>query len=164
MRTGTASPVSRDSSADRPVCLKQPRVGWHPVAFGQHDQIAAHHLSPGDPQPFSAPDHQGARAGQIAQRLQHTFGPRLLHHGDADRQAGKGQQDQRLFEVAKQKIDDAPRDQQRQHRLSQDLEHDPQGGSATCARQFVEAIGGKPRLGLGLGQTLDATGLRSSLL
>ena len=135
-------------------CLHKHSVGGHPVAFGQHDQVAACHLALGDPQPIAAPDHQRARTGQVTQRLQHPFGPRLLHHGDTHRQAGEGQQNQRLFQAAKQQIDHTPCDQQRQHRFAQDLQHDPKGCATTRTRQFVVALGSKPGLGLGLGEAL----------
>ena len=116
------------------LCDEQARIGRHPVTFGQHDEIATHHFPSRDPLPLSTPDHQGARACQIAQRLEHAFRSRLLHDGDPNRQAGKGQEDERLFQVAEQKIDDAAHDQQRQHRLSQDLKHDPDRGPAPSSR------------------------------
>jgi hypothetical protein len=46
--TGTASPVSRDSSTCSPAARDQHRVGRHPVALGEHHQIVADHLTPGD--------------------------------------------------------------------------------------------------------------------
>ena len=78
----------------RQVCrLQKPCVCRHPVALGQHDHIAAHHIRARDAQPLAPAQHQRARAGQIAQRIEHPFGSRLLHCRDADRHARKGQQD-----------------------------------------------------------------------
>jgi len=44
------------------LALHKPRVGGNPVAFMQHQQVAAHHVAPGDPLLLAVAQHQRARA------------------------------------------------------------------------------------------------------
>lgn len=57
-------------------------VGGNPIAFSEHDEITTGDVAPGDTPALAAADHQGPRAGQVAQRLEHTLGAGLLDHGD----------------------------------------------------------------------------------
>ena len=93
---------------------------------------------------------QRARAGQIAQRLQHTLGARLLHDGDHDRHRGEGEQDERLLQIAEHQVDDAADEQQRQHRLAQHLDRYSKRCAPIGLREFVVTLGVQPRLSIRL--------------
>jgi hypothetical protein len=125
--------------------MPQDGIGGYAVAFGENDRIAAHHLAAGDTPPLAVADHQGARARQVAQGFQHALGAGLLHDGDADRQHGENEQNDRLLDVTERQIDQAAAEQQCEHRLAQHLERDPQRRAAVRTRQFVGPLGGEPR-------------------
>ena len=65
-----------------------------------------------------------------------------------DGERREGEQDERLLQVAERQIDDAAAEQQRQHRLAQDLEHDAQRRAPIGPRQLVVPLGreSRPRL------------------
>ena len=142
---GMARPLAhrhRFARQQRFICLqvaaaKQDRVGGDAVALGQHDQIAAHHLAPGDAPLHAIANDQRAWAGQVAQRLQHALGARLLNHRDHHRHGREAQQDQRLMQAAEQQVDGAAAEQQRQHRFAHHLEGDARQRAAVGARQLV---------------------------
>ena len=77
-------------------------------------------------------DPRGARAGEIAQAFEHPLGAGFLNDGDQDRAARKNSEDDRFLEIAENKIDSGRAQQQREHRLAQDLEHDADKGSAVA--------------------------------
>ncbi len=124
----------------QPVACHQPAIGRNTVSFVQHHKIAPHHLAGGDPLALAIANHQRARAGQVAQGFQCAFGARLLHHGDDDREAGKGHQDQRFVNVAQGQVNSARHQQQHQHRFAQHIHHNGKGASFAAVRQFVEAL------------------------
>ena len=132
--------------------LDDQSIGRHPVTFGQDDQIAQDHFTPGNAQTLPVADDQRAWAGQIAQGIQNLLGPRLLNHGDTDGQAGEDQQNDRLFQIAQHQIDQATAQQQRQHRLFQNLKHDADPSPALGLGQFIGAIRSQPAGGFSLGQ------------
>ena len=88
--------------------LQQDGVGRYPVSFGNNDEVATHDVPAGDSLALAVANHQGARAGEVAQRIQNPLSARLLHHGDHDRHGGEGDQDDSFFQVTKRQIDDAP--------------------------------------------------------
>lgn len=123
---------------------QQPGIGGHAVALGQNDHVAPHHVTPGDALAQAVADHQRPRAGQVAQRLEHALGPGFLDHGDGDRQPGKDQQDQGFGPVAKRQIDQPPGQQQREHRLFQHIQNQPERAAPFGTGQGVRPLGGKP--------------------
>jgi hypothetical protein len=111
-----ASPVNKDSSADRSGICR------YPVALGQYYHIALNDFGPRNAQTRPVSHHQCPRACQIAQRFQHSFGARFLHDSDSDRHASKGQQNDRFGKITQQKIDPAAGQKQRQHRFAQNIQ------------------------------------------
>ena len=109
----------------------------NPVALCKNDQIAAHHVPACNPQARAITDYQRARACQIAQGFQNALGTGLLDHSDQHRKAGKDEQDHCFLQVADSEVNNTPADQQRQHRLAQYFEHDPQWRALLGERQFV---------------------------
>jgi hypothetical protein len=130
-------------------------IGRHAVAFGQHDDVAAHHLAPGDAPLLAAAHHQRPRARQIAQGFQHTLGALLLVDGDAEHHQHEARQHGGLAHVAQHEVNGARRHQQQEHRLAQHLERDDQRGAMTRTGQLVVALGGEARRRLGRRQALD---------
>ncbi len=66
------------------VALHEHRIGRHAVAFRKHDYVTAHDIASGDTFALPVAHHECARTGQVAQRFQNLFGPRLLHDRDRD--------------------------------------------------------------------------------
>ena len=122
------------------ICLGDDGVGGDPIAFEQHDRIAAHDLAAGDTSSLTIPDHKGARAGDVAQGVEHAFAARFLDDGDRYGDRGEGKQHCRLGHVAEDEIDRSGTQQQGEHRFAQHLADDAQQGSAVRRRQVVEAI------------------------
>ncbi|MBB6469530.1 hypothetical protein HNQ96_005420 [Aminobacter lissarensis] len=132
------------------LALQERGIGRHPVALAKHDDIAPDDFSTRDALAFTSAYDQGARTGEITQRLQDTLGACLLYDGYADRHRGEGQQDQRFLQIAQKQIDNAAAKQERKHRLANDLECNPQRCALGGPRQFVEPFGNQPGLCLGL--------------
>jgi len=141
------------------VRLDQRRIGGDAVAFAQHQQVAAHHLAPGDAQLLPVADHQRTRAAEIAQRLERALAAALLHHGDRDRDQHEDQQHRRLAVVAEQQVEQAGGDQQAEHRFARDLERDAPGRAPLRRRQLVGAVCGQARGGLGRAQPMRRVGI-----
>jgi len=51
------------------MTLYEPGVGRHPVSLGEHNQVAPYDIPTGNSLAFAVPDDQGARGGEVAQRL-----------------------------------------------------------------------------------------------
>ena len=128
------------------VALGQQGVGGRPLALLQHQQIPPRHLDARDALARPIADHQGARARQAAQGLQHALGAGLLHDGDDDGDEREGEEDQRLLQIAQQQIEQAAAQQQRQHGLAQHVEHDAEGRAPISGGRLVAALRRKPRL------------------
>ncbi len=106
--------------------MNEDGVGRHPISFGEHHDIAAHHLATSDSSALAIANDQRPGTGEVAQRLQDALGAGFLNHRDQNRQCREGKQNQRFLQVAKRQIDCAATEQQRQHGLAHDLEHDAQ--------------------------------------
>ena len=133
-------------------------VSRHPVALGKHDEVAAHDIAAGNPLAFAVADDQRTRAGQVAEGFEDPLGASLLDDGDQDGEGCEDDQNDRLLYVAECEIDAAATQQQRQHRLAQDFQHDTERGPPLRARKLVEPLDLQSRLGVGLGQPQDQGG------
>ena len=97
--TGTLSPVSIDSSTRTPLASTITPVGGDPVAGGEEEQVARHHLAGVDGERVAVSPHGDPRREQLPQELGRPFGSPLLHEGedpvddddDDDRHAELGQ-------------------------------------------------------------------------
>lgn len=118
-------------------CLDQQGICGYPVAFRQHDQIAAHHVSARNALSCSVADHKRAGAGEIPQRFKHAAGSGLLCCGDGDRHAGESKQDQRFCKAPQQEIDNATHQKQSQHRFAQHIQHDAKNRPVLCRGKFI---------------------------
>lgn len=145
------------------VGLQQHRVGGDAVTLRQHHDVSARYLAPRNAFADAVADHQGTRAGEIAQRLQHAFGACFLNHRDHHRQRGEDQQDDRFLQIAERHVDHAAAEQQRQHRLAHHLQHDAEQRAAIRAWQLVVALAGEPGGGLALAEAGDGVGGRGEL-
>ena len=83
--TGTASPVSSDSSARTPSADTSSGIGRNAVAFAQHEQVAAHHVASGDALRLAVADDQRARTGEVAQGFDGALGLAFLVQGERQR-------------------------------------------------------------------------------
>ena len=115
-------------------------VGRHAVAFGEDQDVVAHHLAAGDAQGRAVADDQRARAGEIAQRRERVFGAPLLNDGDAHDDADEAEQDQRFVHITHEQVDGTGADQQQEHRLAADLANDVQQRAPLVDAEFVETF------------------------
>ena len=136
------------------VTFARERVGRNPVALRKHDEIAAHHLPAGDAFALAIANDQRTRAGQVAQRLQNALGAGLLHDGDQDGHCCEDEQDECFLQVSQRQIDHAAAEQQRQHRLTHDLEDDAQRRAPIRPGQLVVPLGLQPGLSVCLAEAL----------
>src|SRR5262249_57245396 len=106
------------------------RIGRYAVAFGKDHQVAPDDVDAGNAFLDAVADHKRPRAGQIAQTFEHALGAGFLNDGNEDRGAGKKPEHDSLFEIAENKVDRRRAQQQREHRLAEDLEDDTDEGAA----------------------------------
>jgi hypothetical protein len=125
----------------------------------QHQQVAADHLGAGDALLLAAAQHQGARGGQLAQRLQRALRAALLHQRDADDHEDEAEQKQRLAPVAQRQVDAARGQQHQEHGLGEHLAHDRQQRLGRAARQLVGAVARQALGGLVVAQALGRIGM-----
>ena len=132
--------------------LQQQAIGRHAIALGQQQDIAAHHLRRRDTLRLAISDHQRTRAGQIAQRLQHTLGAALLQQGDGHDDDHEAEQDQRLPAVAHHQVEAAGGQQEDKHRLAQQLAKQHRPAAGRFLLPLIAAFGGQARRGFSLAQ------------
>ncbi|MDT4839577.1 hypothetical protein FQZ97_733690 [compost metagenome] len=87
----------------------QQGVGRHPVTLAQLEQVAAHHIAPGNALRRTVADHQRARAGQVAQRFNGTLGLALLVQRQPQRDDHEAEQRQAFLQVAEHHVERAGR-------------------------------------------------------
>ena len=140
------------------VRLQHIAIGCHTVAFGQHEQVAAHHLAPGNAAELTTAHHQCARAGHLAQCVQRVVGAPLLHDGDAHDDEHKSQQRQGFVRVAHGQVNAAGGQQQQEHRFAGNFCSDTPQLAALGRAQFVGAFG--QQTGRRSGRVQTRAGLR----
>jgi hypothetical protein len=116
------------------------RVGGHPVALREHDEVAADDLPPGDPDPLAAADHQRARAGQILERPERALGLALLKERQRHDEDHEAEQHEALARVADGHVDAAAREQQQRHRVPEQREDIREEARPPGARQLVPPV------------------------
>ena len=134
------------------------RVGRHAVAFGKDDKVAAHDLGAGDAFLDTIADHKRARAGQIPQAFEYPLGAGFLNDGDQNRGAGKNAEHDGFLEIAENEIDRRRAQQQREHRLAQDLEDDADEGAAVGLGEGIGTLRFKARGGFLVGKASTIRG------
>ena len=130
----------------------QQRIGRHPVAFAQQQQVAAHHVTPRDTQVLAIAHHQRARAGEVAQGLDRAFGLAFLVQRQAKRDQHETEQREAFLQVAEREVQGTRAEQQQEHRFAHSLGDDRQQRAALAARQRVGAVFGQPARRVGAAQ------------
>ena len=136
--------VDRDVHAGQ-----QHGVGRHPVAFGQLDQVAGHHIAAGHAYASPVPDHERARARQVTQRIERPLGATLLHQGDAHHEHHEAQQHRGFARITEQQVEGAACDQQQEHRFGRHPRRDLHDRTRPSCRQFVGTRGSAPLCSIG---------------
>ncbi len=129
-------------------------VGRHTVALGDEHDVAAHDLSPRDAQLLAPADHPGARAGQVAQRLQRALRLALLVDRDAHDHEHEAQEHDGLLEVAEDRVEPSGEHQQQEHGLPRHAEGYRQEASLLGRWKLVVPLRPQPLGGLGGGEAL----------
>ena len=122
------------------------------IAFGKNDDVAARHFAAWNSFALAVANDQRARTRQVPKRFQNALGARFLNDGDYDGEVGEDEKDQSFPPVAQRQVDDAAGDQQGEHRLAQNLEHNSQRRAAVRPRKFVVAFGLQPCLSFGFAE------------
>ena len=112
----------------------------------------ANDVTSGNPHRNAVADDQCARARQIAQRLQRVLGLLRLVQRDADDDADRAKNGDRLFQITQEQIYDAGRNEQEQHRLTHDIDGDRQQRPRLRGGKLVGTVQGKLRRGLAAGE------------
>ena len=130
------------------LALHQQGVGRDPVAFVQHQQVAAHHVATGDARLRAVAEDQRARRREVAQGFQRALRLALLRQRDADHHEHKGQQQRGFGAVAQQQVDAAGHQQHQEHRLGEHAAHHVPQRARGAAGQQVGAVTGQPGRGV----------------
>ncbi|OPY14700.1 MAG: hypothetical protein A4E74_02329 [Syntrophus sp. PtaB.Bin075] len=116
---------------------EQHGIGWNAVPLFHDQDVSPNHLPSRNP-PFGAiPDHQGAGAGKITQRLQGPLRLALLIQRDSHDDEHETEQHQRFMDITQEKIDDAAGHQQKKHRFPNDFEGDGPDAALSGRGQFI---------------------------
>ena len=75
-------------------------IGRNPVAFGQHDKIATHHLPAGNAFALAVSNDQGTRTCEVAKGFEDALGATLLDDRNRNRHGREHEQDDGLLQVA----------------------------------------------------------------
>ena len=113
-----------------PISLSSDRIGRYAVAFGKDHEVATDDVDAANAFLDAVADHKRPRAGQIAQIFEHALGAGFLNDGNEDRGAGKKPEHDSFFKIAEDEVDRRRAQQQREHRLAEDLEDDADEGAA----------------------------------
>jgi hypothetical protein len=122
--------------------MGQHAVGGHPVAFGEHNQVAAHHVAAGDADAPAVADDQRARRREGAERHQRLLRLVLLV-GDADDGDDEGLQDESVERLGEEKVDGARSEQDQQHRLANEVPCLPREAVLPRRGQLLRAVGAR---------------------
>jgi hypothetical protein len=139
--------------------VEKARVGGHPIALAEQDDVAPHHLGAGDAEPFAVAHDESPGAREVPESLQRALRPVLLGDGDRQDHEDRGGQDERLPDVAQHHIHRRRRQQQDEHRLAEHVEHE-RGAAARCRWQRVGAVDREPLGGLGGRQSNHGSDIR----
>ena len=143
-RTETDSPV-RSDFVDREVDAGQyRRIRRYAVPFVQDDDIAANDLASRNAFLLPVPDDKGARARQIAQRIERPLGLALLVQRDAHDHEDEPEQHERFLHVAQKQIDRAAADEEQEHRLAHDARGDGEDAAPLRGRKLVVSVAPEP--------------------
>jgi hypothetical protein len=133
--SGQQGLVDRQTGAGHQRC-----VGGHPIALGKDDKVAAYHFAAGDAFLLPTTDHQGTRAGQVAQGFQRPFRLALLEQGQCHHHEHESQQHYSFLGIAEQKVDDSTGDEQQEDGLAHDRERDGKYAPRLRGGKLVAAL------------------------
>jgi len=134
------------------------RVRRHAIAFGKNDKIPADDFGAGNAFLITVADYERTRTGQIAQAFEHPLRAGFLDNGDQNRGARKNTEDDGFLEIAENQIDDGRAEQEREHRLVQDLKDNPDKGAAIGLREGIGTLCFQTGGGFLLGKASDIQG------
>ncbi len=123
------------------IARDQHAVGGHTIAFADDDDVAPHHLAPGNARLLAVADHQRARTGEIAQRRERALAAALLDERDRDGKRREREQQHRFADLTNDAIQRGRRDQHPEHGLAQHARGNGPGRAPFARRQFVESLG-----------------------
>ncbi len=132
----------------------QGRIRGHAVTLVQDDEVATDDFTSRNAFSLAIPEHERARACQVAQCIEHALAAGFLHDGDDDRGRSQRDDQQRFLEIAEADVDHAGGEQHQQHRFAQNLECDLPDPAPPIPRQLVGALGRQARGRFSAGQPI----------
>ena len=131
------------------VARNQQRIRRHAVAFGEDQQVAHHHIGARNAHRHTVPHHLRPGAGQVPQGFQCPFGFALLVNRECQHHQHKPKEDQAFLQVSQQQIQQAGRQQQKEHGLTHRLADHAQHATALLRWQGVGSVSAQALSGLG---------------
>ena len=133
--------------------MPEQTVGRDAIAFGEDHEIAAHNLTPRDAPAFAVTDHEGARAREIAERLERMLRASCLDDRDRHDDEHEAEQHQRVGRLPEEEVHDARRDEHEEHGLAHHLEDDGEQVALLLRRKLVRSVLLQTSLGIRLVKT-----------
>ncbi|MDT4840776.1 hypothetical protein FQZ97_746070 [compost metagenome] len=125
------------------VGRNQQGIGRHTVTLAQLEQVAAHHIAPGDALRLAVSDDQRARTREVAQSFDGALCLALLVQGEPQGDDHEPEERQSLLQVTEDEVEGSRPKQQKEHRLAHGCHGDRQQGAALAAGQRVGAVFGQ---------------------
>ena len=120
--------------------MAQESIGRDAVALGQHDEIAADHITSSDALAVAVTDHEGAWAGEVTEGFQRVLRPPLLNDRDGHDHEHEPQQHQGVGWLPEEEVRDPGGDQHEEHRLTNHLKNDREQVSLLLQRDLVRSF------------------------
>jgi len=133
--------------------VDQDGVPWDAVALLEEDAIPAHELTRDDAGVHAVPDDVRARAREIPERGDGPLGAPLLEEGDPDDEEHRDAHRDRLAQIAQRDVEPHEHEEQRDHRLADELADEAAQAAAAGGGELVRAVGCQARRGLRRRQT-----------
>jgi hypothetical protein len=131
----------------KPVCRKA-------LALPDKDNVAGHKFARRNRAVGIVADHPSAGLGQVPQRRQGLLATRFLHHDEANRGQGAGDEEQTFAKIAQHQVKRGGPNEQEKHRLAHGLESDAKNTAGRRCGKLIGTDGRQPPTGFGLAQSV----------
>jgi len=133
--------------------LPEQTVSRDAIAFGEDHEISRYNLTPRDAPALAVTDHEGARAREIAERLERMLRASCLNDRDRHHDEHEAEQHQRVGWLPEKKVHNARRDQHEEHGLAHHLEDDREQVALLLRKKLVRSVLLQTSLGIRLVKT-----------
>jgi hypothetical protein len=116
---------------------KKLRIGGNAIAFSHDQDIARNNLTPRYAALSAVSDHKRARAGKIAQALEHALGLQVLVHDYSEIDKGQNRQERSLLQIPDHEIERRRPDEQKEQWLPQGFEQNAPEIAAVSSCELI---------------------------